>query len=378
MATSTVMRSRGMPPAMQALDQRPQEQVVGDRPRDVADEDAGALACRAPASSYGGRADRPRQRIAHRGPRIGQLGHRPLADHRRARVPRQPDVHLRLAVENADRRYVHAFVHRCLAFRDQRAPRISLPRLARALGGSRSAHCPARASAGGRIRPMDRHRIHRPFPDARRKRARSSARASRRCRSPASACCSSSRTARGRCRCRSSSGSSGKCSGGKVAALDFLVALGTHRPMDDAELSRLVGVPVVDGRAGESRIFNHEWADPATFATIGEISARRDREALRRPAREAGHRGAQPAHLRLRPDHHLRAGLSARGRRLLGRQQVFLPRHRRRGRHQLHALARRAHHQLRDHRQRLHAGARGHRPRRVDGDGAHRRASRWS
>ena len=40
--------------------------------------------------------------------------------------------------------------------------------------------------------------------------------------------------------------------GGKVAALDFLVALGTHRPMDDAELSRLVGVPVVDGRAGES------------------------------------------------------------------------------------------------------------------------------
>jgi len=60
---------------------------------------------------------------------------------------------------------------------------------------------------------------------------------------------------------------------GKVASLDFLVALGTHRPMDDAELSRLVGVPVVDGRAGECRIFNHEWADPATFATIGEISA---------------------------------------------------------------------------------------------------------
>ena len=60
---------------------------------------------------------------------------------------------------------------------------------------------------------------------------------------------------------------------GKAAALDFLVALGTHRPMSDAELSRLVGVPVVDGRAGDSRIYNHEWADPATFATIGEISA---------------------------------------------------------------------------------------------------------
>ncbi len=61
--------------------------------------------------------------------------------------------------------------------------------------------------------------------------------------------------------------------GGKVAALDYLVALGTHRPMGDEELSRLVGYPVVDGRAGDSRIFNHEWSDPATFARIGEIPA---------------------------------------------------------------------------------------------------------
>ncbi len=59
----------------------------------------------------------------------------------------------------------------------------------------------------------------------------------------------------------------------EVAALDFLVALGTHPPMDDAALSRLVGAPVVDGRVGDSLIFNHEWADPATFVTIGEISA---------------------------------------------------------------------------------------------------------
>ena len=60
---------------------------------------------------------------------------------------------------------------------------------------------------------------------------------------------------------------------GKVAALDFLVALGTHQPMDDAQLTRLVGTPVVGGRVGESRIFNHEWSDPSTFATIGEIPA---------------------------------------------------------------------------------------------------------
>src|SRR5512142_1611926 len=34
---------------------------------------------------------------------------------------------------------------------------------------------------------------------------------------------------------------------GKVAALDFLVALGTHRLMDVDQLTRLVGHPVVDG-----------------------------------------------------------------------------------------------------------------------------------
>ena len=60
---------------------------------------------------------------------------------------------------------------------------------------------------------------------------------------------------------------------GKVAALDCLIALGTHQPMDDAALTRHLGVPVVGGRAGASRIFNHEWADPATFATLGEIPA---------------------------------------------------------------------------------------------------------
>src|SRR3954468_1930753 len=36
----------------------------------------------------------------------------------------------------------------------------------------------------------------------------------------------------------------------RVAALDYLVALGTHSPMSDAQLSSLLGAPVVDGRAG--------------------------------------------------------------------------------------------------------------------------------
>jgi nickel-dependent lactate racemase len=60
---------------------------------------------------------------------------------------------------------------------------------------------------------------------------------------------------------------------GKAKALDFLVALGTHKPMDDAALTKLLGPEVTDGRVGASRIFNHEWDDPATFVAIGEIPA---------------------------------------------------------------------------------------------------------
>ncbi len=60
---------------------------------------------------------------------------------------------------------------------------------------------------------------------------------------------------------------------GEAAAVDFLVALGTHQPMSDAQLSRHVGVDVVDGRFGSTRIFNHEWHDPAMFARLGEIPA---------------------------------------------------------------------------------------------------------
>ena len=61
--------------------------------------------------------------------------------------------------------------------------------------------------------------------------------------------------------------------GGRASALDYLVALGTHTPMDDAQLSSLVGRPVREGRAGERRIFNHRWDDPSTFVRLGTIPA---------------------------------------------------------------------------------------------------------
>jgi nickel-dependent lactate racemase len=61
--------------------------------------------------------------------------------------------------------------------------------------------------------------------------------------------------------------------GQRVAALDYLVALGTHTPMSDEQLGRHIGQPVIDGVAGRRRIFNHRWDDPKTFVTLGEIPA---------------------------------------------------------------------------------------------------------
>ena len=59
----------------------------------------------------------------------------------------------------------------------------------------------------------------------------------------------------------------------EVAGLDYLVALGTHPPMDDRAMSRLVGVPVEDGVAGKSRVLNHRWDVDDTFATLGVLPA---------------------------------------------------------------------------------------------------------
>jgi nickel-dependent lactate racemase len=82
--------------------------------------------------------------------------------------------------------------------------------------------------------------------------------------------------------------------GPRAAALDYLVALGTHAPMTDAQLSAHIGRPVVNGfivgadltveadltvgadlKVGpyRSRIFNHRWDDPSAFATLGTIPA---------------------------------------------------------------------------------------------------------
>ena len=109
-----------------ALDQRPQEQMVGDRPRDVADQDAGALAA-AHQRVVGRRADRLRQRVAHGTLRIGQLGHRALADDGRARMRRQPDLQSGLTVAEMDRFFHVVPAHRLTAGRSTPFAPIALP-----------------------------------------------------------------------------------------------------------------------------------------------------------------------------------------------------------------------------------------------------------
>lgn len=63
--------------------------------------------------------------------------------------------------------------------------------------------------------------------------------------------------------------------GGSVAALDYMVALGTHTPIPDAELPGLVGL----GPGGHGTVFNHAWDDPGALATVGELSAAQVEEA---------------------------------------------------------------------------------------------------
>ena len=62
--------------------------------------------------------------------------------------------------------------------------------------------------------------------------------------------------------------------GRRVAQLDFLIALGTHPPMSDDAIGRLVGVTAAEraARYPNVRIYNHEWNNPATLKTIGVIS----------------------------------------------------------------------------------------------------------
>ena len=60
----------------------------------------------------------------------------------------------------------------------------------------------------------------------------------------------------------------------RARAMDYLVALGTHQPMSDEQLSKHVGQRVVNGQVGRIHIFNHRWDCPDQLATLGVIPAK--------------------------------------------------------------------------------------------------------
>jgi len=62
--------------------------------------------------------------------------------------------------------------------------------------------------------------------------------------------------------------------GGRAKRLDFLIALGTHPPLDEQQVCRLFGVE--PGRwadvFGDSRAINHDWRDDDALRHVGTLS----------------------------------------------------------------------------------------------------------
>jgi nickel-dependent lactate racemase len=63
--------------------------------------------------------------------------------------------------------------------------------------------------------------------------------------------------------------------GGQVAVLDYLIALGTHKPMAAEAIHRRLGVTPEEmaGQYAGVQVFNHNWKDPTALRTLGLIPA---------------------------------------------------------------------------------------------------------
>lgn len=61
---------------------------------------------------------------------------------------------------------------------------------------------------------------------------------------------------------------------GVAARLDVIVALGTHPPLSEPQLHKLLGITAENRTRllANTQIFNHAWNDPAQLATIGVLS----------------------------------------------------------------------------------------------------------
>src|SRR5271154_4597225 len=63
--------------------------------------------------------------------------------------------------------------------------------------------------------------------------------------------------------------------GARAAALDVMIALGTHQPMSEEAICQRLEISEEERRAkyGTVRLFNHEWDNPLALRSIGTISA---------------------------------------------------------------------------------------------------------
>lgn len=62
----------------------------------------------------------------------------------------------------------------------------------------------------------------------------------------------------------------------RARRLDFAVALGTHPPLGERQIERLVGMPASERRARyrDLEVFNHEWGRPEALEKLGTVSRR--------------------------------------------------------------------------------------------------------
>jgi nickel-dependent lactate racemase len=62
---------------------------------------------------------------------------------------------------------------------------------------------------------------------------------------------------------------------GRVARLDFLIALGTHMPMSDEKILKMLDLSAAEQaeQYGRFGVFNHEWNNPAALRVVGTLSA---------------------------------------------------------------------------------------------------------
>lgn len=62
--------------------------------------------------------------------------------------------------------------------------------------------------------------------------------------------------------------------GGRVSKMDYLIALGTHPPMPEEAINRMLGVSAEERETTYRAVdvYNHAWQDPDTLTTVGTIT----------------------------------------------------------------------------------------------------------